>query len=134
MGSMAGEVASSGISTSSVYMPLVQTKGHSYDHVSMLTLDMACDLVEHAIITKDAEVIDAPSRFMALLYFFRPSLIVALNSLIYRLEGESPPDSAFAKKTCVESERKTKKDVACRSSFSALKALYSVLAFFSRLE
>merc|ERR1719499_511358 len=101
--SMAGEVASRGISTSSVYMPLVQTKmveskGHNYDHVSLLTLDMACDLIEHAIITKEAEVTDGPSRFLALLHFFRPSLIVSLNSLVYGLEGERPPDSAGADK------------------------------------
>merc|ERR1712190_308414 len=137
--SMAGEVASKGISTSSVFMPLVRTKmveskGHNYDHVSLLTLDMACDLIEHAIITKDAEVTDAPTRFLALLYFFRPSLIVALNSLVYGLEGESPPDTALAKAAEVEIKRKQKKDAASGGGFSALKALGSLLAFFSRLE
>merc|ERR1712151_734413 len=63
---MAGEVASQGVHTSSVYMPLVQTKmveskGHSYDHVSLLSLDNACELIEHAIITRQSEVIDGPS-------------------------------------------------------------------------
>jgi len=132
-------VASRGISTSSVYMPLVQTKmveskGHSYDHVSLLTLDMACDLIEHAIVTREAEVTDAPSRFLALLYFFRPSLIVSLNSLVYGLEGESPPDTVLAKSSDVETKRKQKKDTASGNSFSALKALGSLLGFFSWLE
>jgi len=137
--SMAGEVASRGISTSSVYMPLVQTKmvqskGHSYDHVSLLTVDMACDLIEHAIITKDAEVTDAPSRFLALLYFFRPSLIVALNSLVYSLEGERPPDSMIAKKSDAGSKRKAKKGATPHGGFSPLKALGSLLGFFAWLE
>merc|ERR1719499_2046523 len=137
--SMAGEVASRGISTSSVYMPLVQTKmvqskGHSYDHVSLLTVDMACDLIEHAIITKDAEVTDAPSRFLALLYFFRPSLIVALNSLVYSLEGERPPDSMIAKKSDAGSKRKAKKGATPHGGFSPLRALGSVLGFFAWLE
>jgi len=137
--SMGGEVASRGISTSSVYMPLVQTKmvqskGHSYDHVSLLTLDMACDLIEHAIVTRDAEVTDAPSRFLALLYFFRPSLIVGLNSLVYGLEGESPPDAVLAKSSEVETKRKPKKEAASGNGFSPLKALGSLLAFFSWLE
>merc|ERR1712039_804067 len=136
--SMAGEVASKGISTSSVYMPLVRTKmveskGHSYDHVSLLTLDMACDLIEHAIITKDAEVTDAPTRFLALLYFFRPSLIVALNSLVYGLEGEQPPDSVAKERS--EGEKKAKKGAAARrGGFSPLRALGSVLGFFAWLE
>merc|ERR1711933_417220 len=139
MQSMAGEVASRGISTSSVYMPLVQTKmveskGHSYDHVSLLTLDMACDLIEHAIVSKEAEVTDGPSRFLALLHFFRPSLIVGLNSLVYGLEGESPPDAAPSKAAEVEVKREQKKGAAPGGGFSALKALGSVLAFFSRLE
>merc|ERR1712190_495294 len=137
--SMAGEVASRGISTSSVYMPLVQTKMveskcHSYDHISLLTLDMACDLIEHAIITKEAEVTDAPSRFLALLYFFRPSLIVSLNSLVYGLEGARPPDAAPSKAAKVDDKREQKKEKASGGGFSALKALGSVLAFFSRLE
>jgi len=137
--SMAGEVASKGITTSSVYMPLVQTKmveskGHSYDHVSLLTLDMACDLIEHAIMTKEAEVTDGPSRFLALLHFFRPSLIVGLNSLVYGLEGERPPDTAAAKKVTVGVKRQASKKIAPGSGFSALKALGSLLGFFSRLE
>jgi len=137
--SMAGEVASKGITTSSVFMPLVQTKmveskGHSYDHISMLTLDMACDLIEHAIITKEAEVMDSPSRFLALLHFFRPSLIVGLNSLVYRLEGERPPDGAGAIGADAERKAKALKKEASGSGFSALRALGSLLAFFSRLE
>merc|ERR1712151_1455029 len=137
--SMAGEVASKGISTSSVFMPLVQTKmveskGHNYDHVSLLTLDMACDLIEHAIMTKEAEVIDGPSRFLALLHFFRPSLIVALNSLVYGLESESPPDTAVVKTGEIQRKVKAAKPAGSGSRFSALKALGSVLGFFSRLE
>merc|ERR1712032_1324404 len=87
--------------------------------------------IEHAIVTKDAEVTDAPSRFLALLYFFRPSLIVSLNSLVYGLEGESPPDTAPSKAAEVEVKRKQKKAVVPGGSFSVLKALGSVLAFFS---
>merc|ERR1719499_809076 len=127
--SMAGEVASRGISTSSVYMPLVQTKmveskGHNYDHVSLLTLDMACDLIEHAIISKEAEVTDGPSRFLALLFFFRPSLIVALNALVYGLEGEKPPDGAIVETSQAKVKKtKTNKDGAVPSGFSPLKAL-----------
>jgi len=137
--SIAGEVASQGVSMSSVQMPLVQTKmveskGHSYDHISMLTLDMACDLIEHTIVTKEAELTDGPSRFLALLYFFRPSLIVALNSLIYGLEGERPPDGAVVKASEVEGKKKAKTGAACHVGPSPLKAIGAVLAFFSRLE
>merc|ERR1711972_413094 len=92
----------------------------------------ACDLIEHAIITKDAEVTDAPTRFLALLYFFRPSLIVALNSLVYGLEGEQPPDSMAKKKS--EGEKKAKRGAVERGGFSPLRALGSVLGFFAWLE
>merc|ERR1712151_833690 len=77
---------------------------------------------------------DAPSRFLALLYFFRPSLIVSLNSLVYGLEGERPPDAAPSKAAEVEDKREQKKEKASGGGFSALKGLGSVLAFFSRLE
>merc|ERR1712032_912524 len=90
--------------------------------------------IEHAIVTKDAEVTDAPSRFLALLYFFRPSLIVSLHSLVYGLEGESPPDAALCKAAEVEVKREQKKGAVSGGGVSALKALGSVLAFFSRLE
>merc|ERR1712061_950032 len=83
--------------------------------------------------TKDAEVTDAPSRFLALLYFFRPSLIVALNSLVYGLEGEQPPDSVAKERS--EGEKKAKKNMtARRGGFSPLRALGSVLGFFAWLE
>eukprot|EP00443_Scrippsiella_acuminata_P072713 CAMPEP_0115433454 /NCGR_PEP_ID=MMETSP0271-20121206/32637_1 /TAXON_ID=71861 /ORGANISM="Scrippsiella trochoidea, Strain CCMP3099" /LENGTH=208 /DNA_ID=CAMNT_0002858851 /DNA_START=17 /DNA_END=643 /DNA_ORIENTATION=+ len=84
--------------------------------------------------TKEAEVTDGPSRFLALLHFFRPSLIVGLNSLVYGLEGERPPDTAAAKKVTVGMKRQASKKLAPGSGFSALKALGSLLAFFSSLE
>eukprot|EP00445_Apocalathium_hangoei_P031816 CAMPEP_0203930738 /NCGR_PEP_ID=MMETSP0359-20131031/69421_1 /ASSEMBLY_ACC=CAM_ASM_000338 /TAXON_ID=268821 /ORGANISM="Scrippsiella Hangoei, Strain SHTV-5" /LENGTH=423 /DNA_ID=CAMNT_0050859951 /DNA_START=53 /DNA_END=1325 /DNA_ORIENTATION=+ len=135
--SMAGEVASQGVQTSTVYMPLVQTKmvrskGHSYDHISMLTVDMACELIEHAIITKDFQVMDTPSRFLALLYFFRPSLIVALNSLVYGLESEQAPDGLRRAKSEHEMERRRKRNA--QGGFTPLKALGSLLSFFAQLE
>jgi len=68
------------------------------------------------------------------LYFFRPSLIVALNSLVYGLEGEQPPDSVTAKRSDAEGRRKAKKGVAVRGSFSPLRALGSLLGFFAWLE
>jgi len=134
---MAGEVASQGVQTSTVYMPLVQTKmvrskGHSYDHISMLTVDMACELIEHAIITKDFQVMDTPSRFLALLYFFRPSLIVALNSLVYGLESEQAPDGLRRAKSEHEMERRRKRNA--QGGFTPLKALGSLLSFFAQLE
>merc|ERR1711972_1096782 len=93
----------------------------------------ACDLIEHAIITKDAEVTDAPTRFLALLYFFRPSLIVALNSLVYGLESERPPDIMVKEKS--EGEKKAKTSApARRGGFSPLRGLGSVLGFFAWLE
>merc|ERR1719145_220239 len=77
-------------------MPLVETKmvvskGNSYDHVAMLTIDQACEYIEYALVAKPRDVVDAPSRFLALLYYYKPSLIVALNSIVYRMEGEQPP-------------------------------------------
>merc|ERR1719145_555963 len=77
-------------------MPLVETKmvvskGNSYDHVAMLTIDQACEYIEYAIVAKPRDVVDAPSRFLGLLYYYKPSLIVALNNLVYRMEGEQPP-------------------------------------------
>merc|ERR1719343_1760127 len=98
----AGEVAAKGVSMSTVYMPLVQTKmvqskGHSYDHVAMLSVDEACEYIEHAITTKRAEVIDAPSRFLSLMHTFAPSFITGLNSLVYRLESEKVPEDVAAK-------------------------------------
>jgi len=135
--SMTGEVAFQGVHTNIVYMPLVQTKmvqskGHSYDHISLLTLDMACELIEHAIITKDCEVIDGPSRLLALLYFFRPSLIVALNCLVYGLESEQAPDGMAHAKSEHEMERRRRKNA--QNNLSPLKALGSCVAFFTQLE
>merc|ERR1719382_2157709 len=107
----AGEVAAKGVSMSTVYMPLVQTKmvqskGHSYDHVAMLTVDEACEYIEHAIVKKRAEVIDAPSRFLSLMHTFAPSFIVGLNSLVYRLEGEKAPEDVAARRLRRSSTRK----------------------------
>mmetsp|Transcript_32279 Transcript_32279/g.102397 ORF Transcript_32279/g.102397 Transcript_32279/m.102397 type:complete len:258 (-) Transcript_32279:266-1039(-) len=134
---MAGEVASQGVQISTVYMPLVQTKmvqskGHSYDHFSMLTVDMACELIEHAIISKDCEVMDGPTRFLALVYFCRPSLIVALNSLVYGLESEQAPDGLRRAKSEHEMERRRKRNA--QGGFTPLKALGSLLSFFAQLE
>merc|ERR1719401_745964 len=107
----AGEVAAKGVAMSTVYMPLVQTKmveskGHSYDHVSMLTVDEACEYIEHAIITKRAEVVDVPSRFLSLAYIACPSFINGLNSLVYGLEGEKAPDDVAARAPKRKSTRK----------------------------
>mmetsp|Transcript_176080 Transcript_176080/g.564602 ORF Transcript_176080/g.564602 Transcript_176080/m.564602 type:complete len:246 (-) Transcript_176080:257-994(-) len=134
---MAGEVASQGVQISTVYMPLVQTKmvrskGHSYDHISMLTVDMACELIEHAIISKDCEVMDGPTRFLALVYFCRPSLIVALNSLVYGLEPEQAPDGLARANSEHEMERRRTRNA--QRGFSPLKALGSLLSFFAQLE
>merc|ERR1719343_769231 len=109
----AGEVAAKGVKMSTVYMPLVQTKmvqskGHSYDHVSMLTVDEACEYIEHAIVTKRAEVIDAPSRFLSLMYIFQPSFMNGLNSLVHRSEREKPPDDVAAKALKKKSTRQLK--------------------------
>lgn len=137
--SMAGEVASQGIHISSVYMPLVQTKmvesnGHSYDHVFLLTVDMACELIEHAIITKDMEVIDIPSRFMALLFFFRPSLVVEINSLVYGLETEHPPNGLAFDKILVETEKTHEQSKKPRSPvLKALGTLFSSFSYFNIL-
>mmetsp|Transcript_82871 Transcript_82871/g.173519 ORF Transcript_82871/g.173519 Transcript_82871/m.173519 type:complete len:445 (+) Transcript_82871:286-1620(+) len=136
--STAGEVQHYGINTSTVYMPLVETKmvksrGHSYDHISMLPMDMACDLIEYALITKARDVMDAPSRFLALVYFFKPDFIVNLNSLIYTLESEHPPEGMGrdeSRKRLEQRQQKNKK----KGGFSGLKALGKVLWFFSRLE
>merc|ERR1712039_671029 len=107
----AGEVRAKGVYMSTVYMPLVQTKmvqskGHSYDHVAMLTVDEACEYIEHAIVKKRAEVIDAPSRFLSLMHAFAPSFIVGLNSLVYRLEGEKAPDDVAVRGLKRKSTRK----------------------------
>merc|ERR1719145_156111 len=80
-------------------MPLVETKmvvskGNSYDHVAMLTIDQACEYIEYALIAKPRDVVDVPSRFLALLYYYKPSLIVSLNSIVYRMEGEQPPEQS----------------------------------------
>merc|ERR1719382_2228821 len=133
----AGEVAAKGVSMTTVYMPLVQTKmvqskGHSYDHVAMLTVDEACEYIEHAIVKKRAEVIDAPSRFLSMMHTFAPSFIVGLNSLVYRLEGEKAPDDV----TVLGLKRKSTRKLKMTSSNKdrLLKFLASFMWFFSRLE
>merc|ERR1719373_1300209 len=135
--SAAGEVAAKGVAMSTVYMPLVRTKmveskGHSYDHVSMLTVDEACEYIEHAIITKRAEVIDAPSRFLSLMHTFNPSWISGLNALVYRLEGEKAPDDVAARAPKRKSTRKLKMQSSSKNRL--LKFLSSFMWFFSRLE
>merc|ERR1712137_610020 len=57
-----------------------------------------------------------------------------LNSLVYGLEGERPPDGAGTKGADGERKAKALKKAAPGSGFSALRALGSLLAFFSRLE
>merc|ERR1719343_1566053 len=133
----AGEVAAKGVKMSTVYMPLVQTKmvqskGHSYDHVAMLTVDEACEYIEHAITTKRAEVIDAPSRFLSLMHTFAPAFIIGLNSLVYRLEGEKAPDDVAALGLKRKSTRKLKMKSSNKDRL--LKFLASFMWFFSRLE
>merc|ERR1719401_3234077 len=133
----AGEVAAKGVKMSTVYMPLVQTKmvqskGHSYDHVAMLTVDEACEYIEHAIVKKRAEVIDAPSRFLSLMHTFVPSFLVGLNSLVYRLEGERAPEDVAARGLKRKSTRKLK--MTSSNKDRLLKFLASFMWFFSRLE
>jgi len=133
----AGEVAAKGVAMSTVYMPLVQTKmvqskGHSYDHVSMLSVDEACEYIEHAIITRKAEVIDAPSRFLSLMHTFNPSWVKGLNALVYKLESEKAPDDVNAK-TLRRAKTQTPK-MAVSKSNRILKLLGSFMWFFSRLE
>jgi len=98
----------------------------------MLTVDMACELIEHAIITTKCEAIDGPSRFLALLYFFRPSLILVFNSLLYGLESEQAPDGLARAKSEHEMERRRTRNA--QRGFSPLKALGSLLSLFSQLE
>merc|ERR1719343_571323 len=93
----AGEVATKGVAMSTVYMPLVRTKmveskGHSYDHVAMVTVDEACEYIEHAVVTRRTEVMDLPSRWLSLMHTFNPTFITGLNSVVYRLEKERAPD------------------------------------------
>merc|ERR1719401_2043463 len=133
----AGEVAAKGVKMSTVYMPLVQTKmvqskGHSYDHVAMLTVDEACEYIEHAIVTKRTEVIDAPSRFLSLMHTFAPSFITGLNSLVYRLEGEKAPEDVAARGLKKSSTKKLKMTTSSKDRL--LKFLASLMWFFSRLE
>merc|ERR1719401_370203 len=133
----AGEVAAKGVKMSTVYMPLVQTKmvqskGHSYDHVAMLTVDEACEYNEHAIVKKRAEVIDAPSRFLSLMHTFAPSFITGLNSLVYRLEGEKAPDDVASRGLKKSSTKKLKMTTSNKDRL--LKFLASFMWFFSRLE
>merc|ERR1719291_1649536 len=111
---------------------MVQSKGHSYDHVAMLTVDEACEYIEHAITTKRAEVIDAPSRFLSLMHTFAPAFIIGLNSLVYRLEGEKAPDDVAARRLKRKSTRKLK--MKSSSKDRLLKFLASFMWFFSRLE
>merc|ERR1719401_534836 len=133
----AGEVAAKGVAMSTVYMPLVQTKmveskGHSYDHVSMLTVDEACEYIEHAIVTKRAEVIDVPSRFLSLMHTFNPTFISGLNSLVYRLEGEKAPDDVACRVQQRRPTRQPKMRAATKNRL--LKFLASFMWFFSRAE
>merc|ERR1719295_152624 len=118
-------------------MPLVQTKmveskGHSYDHVAMVTVDEACEYIEHAVVTRRAEVIDLASRFLALMYTFNPSFINSLNSLVYRLEKERAPDDVAARAR----RRKATRELRMRASsqMRLLKFLASLLTLFSSAE
>eukprot|EP00928_Gymnodinium_smaydae_P014951 TRINITY_DN15487_c0_g1_i1.p1 TRINITY_DN15487_c0_g1~~TRINITY_DN15487_c0_g1_i1.p1 ORF type:complete len:408 (+),score=42.57 TRINITY_DN15487_c0_g1_i1:196-1419(+) len=92
--SIAAEVRTQGVRTSSVYMPLVQTKmvSDELEHLSLLHLDEACALIERAMITKEQEVMDVPSRFIAFIYFFFPCVVTFIMSLVYQSERERPPD------------------------------------------
>merc|ERR1712060_100001 len=99
---------------------------------AMLTVDEACEYIEHAIVKKRAEVIDAPSRFLSLMHTFVPSFIVGLNSLVYRLEGEKAPEDVAAQKLKRSATRKLK--MTSSSKNQLLKFLASFMWFFSRLE
>jgi len=114
-----------------VQTKMVQSKGHSYDHVTMLPIDMACELIEHAIITKTVEVIDGPSRFLQLLHIFRPTLVNRLNALVYGLEREQAPDDAPL--PAKRSSRKLK-TARPRRGNPVLGFLGRLMWFFSRLE
>jgi len=133
----AGEVATKGVAMSTVYMPLVKTKmveskGHSYDHVAMVTVDEACEYIEHAIVTRRAEVFDVCSRFLQLMYTFDPGFINRLNSLVYRLERERAPDDVAARAR----PRKATRQLKMRASNQTrlLKCLASLLTLFSGAE
>merc|ERR1711972_1030556 len=88
--------------------------------------------IEHAIATKRAEVIDAPSRFLSLMHTFAPSFITGLNSLVYRLEGEKAPDDVAVRGLKRKSSRKLKMKSSNKNRL--LKFLASFMWFFSRLE
>merc|ERR1711972_686801 len=88
--------------------------------------------IEHAIVTKRAEVIDAPSRFLSLMHTFVPSFITGLNSLVYRLEGEKAPDDVAVRGLKRKSTRKLKMKSSSKNRL--LKFLASFMWFFSRLE
>eukprot|EP00928_Gymnodinium_smaydae_P052352 TRINITY_DN3618_c0_g1_i5.p1 TRINITY_DN3618_c0_g1~~TRINITY_DN3618_c0_g1_i5.p1 ORF type:complete len:487 (-),score=100.01 TRINITY_DN3618_c0_g1_i5:468-1928(-) len=131
--SIAAEVKAHGIHTSSVYMPLVQTKmvetrDHTYDHLYLLKLDEACELIERAIITKEQEVMDLPSRVVNFAYFFLPWIVTAIMARVYKLEREKPPDEYALP---VKPTRPAKKP---RASPMSLRALGTFLWLVHVLE
>mmetsp|Transcript_41181 Transcript_41181/g.114635 ORF Transcript_41181/g.114635 Transcript_41181/m.114635 type:complete len:247 (-) Transcript_41181:615-1355(-) len=134
---LAGEVWADGVRTSSVYMPLVRTKmvespGFKYDYSFLLSVDMACELVEHAILAKRAKVIDSSSRFWSITHSVAPSLITALNSAIYRSESERPPADfvPLSRQCTLHSTKQAKRLLATL----ARKTISGMMWFASRLE
>jgi hypothetical protein len=97
MQAIAGEHRRFGITTSSVYMPLVATKmilskGNDYSWMPIFSTVDAAKMIERAIITKEQSVMDMKSKFVDFVYFFVPRIVILFMAFLYDLEKERNPD------------------------------------------
>jgi NAD(P)-dependent dehydrogenase (short-subunit alcohol dehydrogenase family) len=97
MQAIAGEYRKHGITTSSVYMPLVKTKmiqskGNDYSWMPIFSTVDAAMMIERSIITKEHCVMDLKSKVVDYVYFFVPRIVILFMSLLFDLEKERNPD------------------------------------------
>ncbi|GBG30377.1 Dehydrogenase/reductase SDR family protein 7-like [Hondaea fermentalgiana] len=96
---IASETATENIKVSTVYMPLVRTKMIAlpgttrtyFDHMEILSPEQASEMIERAIVTKEASIDSTTGRMYAWSYWLAPSLGHCYSNGLYRMEPELPP-------------------------------------------
>lgn len=86
---MAPEVRADGVYTSSIYLPLVETKmvdSAKLNHWSKLSLDQACAKIERVIFTREQELMEVKARALAIVYVLLTHVVLYLNMWIFKAE------------------------------------------------
>lgn len=112
MQAIAGEHRKHGITTSSVYMPLVKTKmiqsaGNDYSWMPIFSTVDAAMMIERSMITKEHCVMDLKSKVVDYVYFFVPRIVILFMSFLFDLEKERNPDDPKSPKPTREPTPKT---------------------------